>query len=62
MNPEQELEDLLNIELNNAIVDELLLQENATEPEREFVMECYRKTNSPWDAAVMLQIYRNLKL
>ena len=62
MNPEQELEELLNLELNDAIVDELLSEEHATEQEREFVMECYRKTNNPWDAAVMLQIYRNLKL
>lgn len=57
---ELELSELLNEEVNLAIIDELLLDSNSTEEEKDFAIECYRKTKNPWDVKKFIMLYRAL--
>lgn len=50
----EELKEMFNLSL----IDELLLNENVTKNEMNFVMECYEKTKNPWDAKATLMLYR----
>ena len=55
----QELHNELKETFNLGIIEELLrTEDNVTENELKFVMECYEKTKNPWDASATLMLYR----
>ena len=52
--------DIFEELIEELIVEELFLQHEATEEEKQFVLQCIEKTGNIWDVGPLVAIYRTI--